>query len=219
MGFTHLVWCSLMGTRAGKLYLCCCYPVLRLSCFHSHSYVLSALLTMLLQTRLTRSIMYIVISVCRCFTLYALFRFPTRNCKPERRERERSVTLSPCSHRGLSSPNSTTIPQLRPSRRPHSLVHWSAPLIPSTCLHFIINKHPVIFFPLFCHVFNPPHLRSCVALHGPGLGARFLLILLWFTTNWIHWIYFKKGCLLFKFKSIFCTLHNFHCCKSGFSSR
>lgn len=81
--------CSLMGTRAGKLYLCCCYPVLRLSCFHSHSYVLSALLTMLLQTRLTRSIMYIVISVCRCFTLYALFRFPTRNCKPERRERER----------------------------------------------------------------------------------------------------------------------------------
>lgn len=68
--------------------------VLLLSCslvilFHSHSYVLSALLTMLLQTRLTRSIMYIVISVCRCFTLYALFRFPTRNCKPERRERER----------------------------------------------------------------------------------------------------------------------------------
>lgn len=49
---------------------------------------------MLLQTRLTRSIMYIVISVCRCFTLYALFRFPTRNCKPESREKERGVLPS-----------------------------------------------------------------------------------------------------------------------------
>lgn len=148
-----------------------------------------------LQTRLTRSIMYIVSSVCRCFTLYALFRFPTRNWIPERRERQR-VWGGSCGEccRALSSPNSTTIQQLRPSRRPHSFTHWSAPLIPSTCLHFIINKHPVIIFShYFCHVFNPPHFA---VMRGSVYGPL-VFLLVWFTTNWIHWIYLKKKAACF----------------------
>lgn len=96
--------------------------------------------------------------------------------------------------RALSSPNSTTIQQLRPSRRPHSFTHWSAPLIPSTCLHFIINKHPVIIFShYFCHVFNPPHFA---VMRGPVYGPL-VFLLVWFTTNWIHWIYLKKKAACF----------------------